>query len=722
MDRIIPQDPRQELTVGRPDTVRVVYYDRRNKEVPPDRVRALFTSADTSVATVAASGAVIGHKAGSTRVRIQVGQKFGWVLLNVAEAPLPAPPPPVPANGFLKVPRPELHLTPGESDYVGAIFRRSDGLPGADVLITYVSDNPAVALVDSLTGRVTAMTAGTARLAVAAPGTTSIGATVLVGEPSLALSSDSLFLIEGTPDTLGLLVTSQRNRPYQGTVTWESGNANVAKVDSTGVIRGVTRGTTTITATTPYFTGQATVTVFPPGFPRSSLPPDTTIALPLGTTTELVIRGYSATDQQPLYLIPSVWTVGDTSVALYDRVNGQIVARAPGTTVLTGTPRIRSMNRPRVWKLIVFAGRLVPEVERVGLRVGMKQSVSGILLDTSGVRVNRPVPLRWDDPGVPGVQISGSGAVSVTAPGRYDLTGRAPWGAALGITVFGLHDLLYSEVEGKGSVIQGIMMAASQRLPQAVLRGTAVNMQPAVSPDRTAMVYASNRVSRDFDLWMADPDGGGEHVLVQAPGKDEQPVWFPSGSRIAFAAYRPGRPPQVYSVRRDGSGLTRVTDSLIAASSPTVAPDGSRIVYESLRGSQYDLFALRLSGDSVLPNTREQMVLASPDHERSPQFFPNGDLAYIREEAGGKRNRILMRLVAGSQLSQALTPPDLYVKDFAISPDGNWVVFSAPPPGERSTSSKYRLYLLDMRQVGVLTPTILYAPPSGSVGTPSFVP
>jgi hypothetical protein len=720
VEQIVSRVPRLEVMVGQSNALQLAYYDRRSQEIAPDKVKAVYRSNDTSLAVVSNDGVVLGRRAGNTKVRVQVGQKVGWVPVAISELP-PAPVLPT-VSGLIQVIRSELLLVPGESGEVLAKFRRSDGVPSADVLLHFVSATPAIATVDSLTGVVHAMTPGQARIIITAPGAAPTGATVSVGEPAMALSTDSLFLIEGMPDTLRLLVTSQRGRVYKGPVAWETSNANVARVDSMGVVTGVTRGSAKLTATSSYFSGDVVVQVFQPAIARSTLQPDSGIILPLGTTTDLVIRGVtSEPPNTPLYVIPSTWTVENPSVADYDRVNGQIIAKGPGTTTLTGVPRISGMNRPRVWKITVFSGTLIPEWERIGLRVGMKQTVAGVLLDTAGVRINRPVPLRWDDPGAPGIQISPTGAISIAAQGHYTLTGRAPWGAALSVSVFGLYDLLFTEADNKGSVFQGMTLNTGQRAPAAILRSQFQNVQPAVSPDRTRMVYSTNRTAKDFDLWIADPDGGNERQLLRAAGSDQQPVWFPSGNRIVFTAFRPGRQPQLYSVKPDGTDLQRITDSLGNAGTPAISPDGGRIAYETMRKNQYDIFALRAQGDTIAAGTREQPLVASPDNERSPQFLPTGDLAFIREEVGGKRNRSIMRLIAGSQVAQAITTPEYFVRDFAVSPDGLTLVFSAPPPGER-TNTRNRLYIVDLRQAGVAAPTVLYAPLSGNIGTPVFVP
>ena len=135
--------------------------------------------------------------------------------------------------------------------------------------VTWESSNTSVATVDA-TGKVTAVSAGTANITVTAQGdsTKSASCTVTVTAATVpvtgvSLNKDSLALGVGDSETLTATV-----KPEDATnqaVTWTSSNSTVATVDQNGVVTAVAPGTATITVTTADggFTATCTVTVRP---------------------------------------------------------------------------------------------------------------------------------------------------------------------------------------------------------------------------------------------------------------------------------------------------------------------------------------------------------------------------------------------------------------------------------------------------------------------------
>ena len=135
--------------------------------------------------------------------------------------------------------------------------------------VTWESSNTSVATVDA-TGKVTAVSAGTANITVTAQGdsTKSASCTVTVTAATVpvtgvSLNKDSLALGVGDSETLTATV-----KPEDATnqaVTWTSSNSTVATVDQNGVVTAVAPGTATITVTTADggFTATCAVTVRP---------------------------------------------------------------------------------------------------------------------------------------------------------------------------------------------------------------------------------------------------------------------------------------------------------------------------------------------------------------------------------------------------------------------------------------------------------------------------
>ena len=119
--------------------------------------------------------------------------------------------------------------------------------------VSYISDNESVATVSNV-GLVTAVANGTANITVSAGSfTKTVIVTVETLPTGLTLNTDSLEVIKGQTGTLVATVTPATSS-YK-TVLWSSADESIATVEG-GVVTGVKRGTTTITASLKDFVGE----------------------------------------------------------------------------------------------------------------------------------------------------------------------------------------------------------------------------------------------------------------------------------------------------------------------------------------------------------------------------------------------------------------------------------------------------------------------------------
>jgi len=136
-----------------------------------------------------------------------------------------------------------LHFTSAAVDAHGQALRAA--------AVHWSVDDPTVAAVDS-TGIVVARGAGTTGLTVALGGRVQRARVVVAPRPvAVALSDDvdTLRLGEGGTATLQASVRDARGHPVPGlTVRWDAGDLTVASVDSTGVVRAIAPGVTSIGA------------------------------------------------------------------------------------------------------------------------------------------------------------------------------------------------------------------------------------------------------------------------------------------------------------------------------------------------------------------------------------------------------------------------------------------------------------------------------------------
>jgi len=157
----------------------------------------------------------------------------------------------------------------------------------------------------------------------------------------VTLNKNTLVLLAGNTETL--LATVQSNdliypliTPNQA-VTWESSNLNVATVDSAGVVKGVSPGSTFIIARSvedPRVFDICTVTVTPVAVDSILLQPELLITVGNSETLTAVVQPEKASNQR-VY-----WSSSDPDVVSVvgsglNNVNGVVTAHSGGTATIT---------------------------------------------------------------------------------------------------------------------------------------------------------------------------------------------------------------------------------------------------------------------------------------------------------------------------------------------------------------------------------------------------
>lgn len=135
-----------------------------------------------------------------------------------------------------------------------------------------------------------------------------------------------------------------------------------------------------------------------------------------------------------------------------------------------------------------------------------------------------------------------------------------------------------------------------------------INEYPTWYPDGGALVYHSNCVDNNFEVYTADLQYAQDKAadlqatltgvlnLTGNPGEDVYPRVSPSGDHIAFRSNRDGNG-EIYVMRsRNGTALRRFTNSSRGDdSAPTWSPDGAQIVYDSNVEGDYELYSRNFS-------------------------------------------------------------------------------------------------------------------------------
>lgn len=281
---------------------------------------------------------------------------------------------------------------------VGATTTLSCTPPGG----TWSSSNAGIATVGSSSGVVTGITAGTATITYTLPTGCYSTTTVTVNpNPSIITSGlPGVHLCAGTTLTL-------TGSPTGG--TWTSNNTGIATIGSaSGVLTGITAGTTTITYTLStgcYAT--AMVTVDPAA---GAITGPTTVCV--GSTTTLGCTPPGGT-----------WTSGNISIATIGSTSGVVTGVAAGTTTITYTT---SAGCTSVTTITVNPTPVVG-----GISGGIHVCVGGTMTLTGS-----PTGGTWTSGNITIATVgSASGVVTGVTPGTTTVTYTLPTGCFVTITV-----------------------------------------------------------------------------------------------------------------------------------------------------------------------------------------------------------------------------------------------------------------------------------------------
>jgi hypothetical protein len=662
-----------------------------------------FKVADSTVAKVASNGTVSAGRRGRTVVTVEAGQKSRDVLVLVAGGPAPraavavaTPPKPagsgaVPAVAAGMSPPPveiarlvaepaRLTLLPSERASIRITALRPDGTVVPEPELIWRSLQPGVAALVDSNGTIAGMGSGQAVIQVISASGVSLSVPVSVGMTQFALSADNLLLSPGEADTIQATVPALGNRPLDPSgFQWSTDEAGVVEVTPTGVIRALAPGKTEVVVRgflqerrIPVLVHQHVAHFLVA--PRLS----EKVRLPAQTTREFTLIPQTA-DSVPIEGVPITWNVADTSVAGFDPASGILTARRPGTTTLTFAAR---GFVPKGWTIEVLPGAVSLARTRFAMRPGEKTPLLASFVDDQGHAMGAASGLEWFTSNATVARVSTDGTIEALTPGRATISAQPKGGQPVQALVVVTGDLLVSSTRGGKYGIYTMTTAAPEVLLPVIADSFANSVDGTWSPDRTRMVFASDRFgSGNFDIFVADADGRNPVRLTTDPAVDQQPEWTPDGSQIVFVSGRSGSR-QVYSMKPDGSEVRQLTSLPGGADQPVVSPDGSRIAftgYPGARDGQSDIYTVALDGGQPTP------VTTSRDrHEERPFYFPSGELGWVEQRTGKSDPDRVVRQGGGAT---PLLTSDLSLQGVTLSRDGARLAWVGTRPSERNRNA-----------------------------------
>lgn len=209
---------------------------------------------------------------------------------------------------------------------------------------------------------------------------------------------------------------------------------------------------------------------------------------------------------------------------------------------------------------------------------------------------------------------------------------------------------------------------------------------PFPSPDGKTVVFQSNRLGPEPDIFRMDWDGANLTRLTDHPGADANPVYSADGSRIAFVSSRDGNE-EIYVMNADGGGHARVTNSPGRDIHPYWSPDGERLIFNSNRESgTFELYTIRADGSGIARLTDNEL------HDTYASFSPDGTrIAFVRWMDDGD-NPDLFIMNADGTGERRMTDHASFDGWPAWMPDGESIVFAS----DRVTERVWALYRLPL--------------------------
>ncbi len=171
-------------------------------------------------------------------------------------------------------------------------------------------------------------------------------------------------------------------------------------------------------------------------------------------------------------------------------------------------------------------------------------------------------------------------------------------------------------------------VSAHRRAPHATAQAhttaakqSGQDVRPAAATIEPAgrILFTSER-DGNYEIYVMNPDGGGQQRLTINDAIDREPTWSPDNSRLAFVSNRDGNN-EIYVMSVSGDGFTtptRLTNNTGDDLSPAWSPDGSKIAFTSSRDGNDEIYTMNPDGTGQID------ISNNPFDDYDPAWSPDG--------------------------------------------------------------------------------------------------
>jgi Tol biopolymer transport system component len=199
---------------------------------------------------------------------------------------------------------------------------------------------------------------------------------------------------------------------------------------------------------------------------------------------------------------------------------------------------------------------------------------------------------------------------------------------------------------------------------------------PAWSADGSTVAFESSSAV-DLDIWAADADGSNLRNLSNDPsGPDLSPAWSPDGTRLAFWKQNFDGTGSIWVMDADGSNQVELTPETSVYSHPAWSPDGALIAFVSNRSGGNELYVMRPDGSG-----KRRLTFSANSQEDHPNWSPDGTMLAFEACPGdswpcvGSANTEVFVINRDGTGRARLTDDPTIDGNPAWSPDGTEIVF-----------------------------------------------
>jgi trimeric autotransporter adhesin len=372
-----------------------------------------WSSNNSAVATVSASGLVTGVTSGTATISAASGGQQGIAQITVDPVPV----------ATVAVSPASANLSAKQTLLLTATPKDSKGNAIGGQTITWTSSDPGTATGNS-SGLVTVQkTTGIGNTTITAStggksGTASIN---LVAAPvaSVTVSPTSVSLTSGQTSQLTANATDQYGDAITtDPVSWSSSNTGVAKVSTSGLVTAVATGSATITVTIGGKSATVAVTVAQVPVASVTVSP-TSLSLTAGQTSSLTATAKDATGNI-LTGRAETWTSSNTGVASVSS-SGVVSAVAAGSATITVTIGGKSATASVTVTVSQTVATVTVSPSSGTLTVGNQMQLTATD-KTSGGTVVTGQSVSWSSSNTSVATVTASGIVTAVTAGGATIT------------------------------------------------------------------------------------------------------------------------------------------------------------------------------------------------------------------------------------------------------------------------------------------------------------